>query len=237
MKNQTLVSIVGLLVCVFVIGGSVLAYDSQRVFQNIENYYEAGEGNLGGIYNNRGIHDFPDGISISGTTFIDSGRDLAVDDAAIEDDLTVSGDSTLAGLTVSGVSTLATTTLKEPVVTLTGTTTLTTAQSGSTFYLDMTDGSAITLPVATSAAGVIYKFVVADNFATSDITITSAEGDNIEGTLIVAGAVVDCDASDVITFVDDGENIGDYVELRSNGSKWFIGGSGALTGSKLTCSG
>lgn len=164
------------------------------------------------------------------------------DDLYVGNDLTVIGDSTLAGgtltsLTVSGDSTLATTTLREPATTLTSTTTLTVAQSGTTFYIDVATGTTITLPVATSSAGVVYKFVIADTFVNADVVITSAEGDNIEGSIIVAGAVVDCDAADSLTFVNDGENIGDFVELRSNGDKWFPGASGALTSAKLTCSG
>jgi hypothetical protein len=93
-----------------------------------------------------------------------------------------------------------------------------------------------TLPAVASSAGVTLKFVIATAFDTANVVIDSAEGDNIEGSLIVAGAVVDCDAEDQIDFVHDGENLGDYVELRSNGVNWFIGDSGALTGSKLTCS-
>jgi hypothetical protein len=77
--------------------------------------------------------------------------------------------------------------------------------------------------------------VVKAAFATTNYVIDSAEGDNIEGTLIVAGAVVDCNAVDQIDFVNDGENLGDYVEIRSDGTKWFIGDSGVLTGSKMTC--
>lgn len=100
-----------------------------------------------------------------------------------------------------------------------------------------TAGVDVTLPAATASAGVGYKFVVSAAVATTDMTIVGAAADLIEGTLIVAGAVVDCDASDIITFVVDGENIGDYVEVYSDGTKWMIGDSGALTTSKLTCSG
>jgi hypothetical protein len=115
------------------------------------------------------------------------------------------------------------------------TTTLRITDSGTTYYLATTTGNVIVLPAVASAKGVVYRFVVSTAFATTNWIIDSAEGDNIEGTLLVAGAVVDCDAEDQINFVHDGENLGDYVELRSDGSKWFIGDSGALTASKLTC--
>jgi hypothetical protein len=105
-------------------------------------------------------------------------------------------------------------------------------ESGSTIYASAT-GTTTTLPVA--RAGLVYRFVVGGALDTANWVIDSAEGDNIEGSLIVAGAVVDCDAEDQLNFVADGENLGDYVELRSNGSKWFITQSNVLTTAKLTC--
>lgn len=126
--------------------------------------------------------------------------------------------------------------LKEPTETVTAANTLTVAETSKTVYLSTT-GATTTLPAVADSAGVSYRFVVGAALATTNASIASAEGDNIEGTLIVAGAVVDCDAVDFVRFIIDGENLGDYVEFRSNGSKWFIGDSGALTASKLICSG
>lgn len=110
---------------------------------------------------------------------------------------------------------------------------LTAAESFSTYYLS---GSAATttLPAVATATSTVFRFVVSAAVS-GDINIASAEGDNIEGALIVAGAVVDCDAEDKITIVADGENLGDFVELRSDGQKWFIGASGVLSSSKMTC--
>lgn len=107
-------------------------------------------------------------------------------------------------------------------------------QSGSTFYLSAS-GTVLQLPAPRN--GDVFKFVVKGAIAISNMVIMSAEGDNIEGSMIVAGAVVDCDANDRIDFVSDGENLGDFVELRSDGSKWFVTQSNALTTAKLTCSG
>jgi len=115
------------------------------------------------------------------------------------------------------------------------TTTLVALDSGTTYFLSAS-GTTITLPAVTNK-GVNYKFVAAGALDTGNVIITSAEGDNIEGSLIVAGAVVDCDDVDVITFVVDGENLGDFVNVYSDGTNWFIGSSGALTTSKMTCSG
>ncbi len=114
------------------------------------------------------------------------------------------------------------------------TTTLTIADSGSTYLISGT-GTTITLPAVAQSEGVNFKFMVNGALGVANSIIASAEGDNIEGSLIVAGAVVDCDAEDFINFIQDGENLGDYVEVYSDGSKWYIGDSGALTTSKLTC--
>lgn len=113
------------------------------------------------------------------------------------------------------------------------TTTLTVADSGTTYYLSAS-GTTITLP-AVSTSGVNFKFVINGAADTGNFIVDSAEGDNIEGTLIVAGAVVDCASEDQINFVVDGENIGDYFEIVSDGSQWLLGDSGVLTAAKLTC--
>lgn len=111
-------------------------------------------------------------------------------------------------------------------------TTLRLEDSGKTYLLSAS-GTTFTLPAVT--AGANFKFVVNGALDSANVVIDSAEGDNIEGTLIVAGAVVDCAAEDQINFVTDGENIGDYVELYSDGSQWLIGDSGVLTSGKMTC--
>jgi hypothetical protein len=172
--------------------------------------------------------------NLGGVTNYDSltlSEDLIVgDDATITGDAAITGDVSVTG-SIAGddkVSSIAATNQYS-------TTTLTAANSGTTYYVSAS-GTTITLPAVTSS-GASFRFVISGAVDTGNVIVTSAEGDNIEGALIVAGAVVDCDATDVVTFVADGENLGDYVEVRSNGSKWFIGDSGALTASKLTCSG
>lgn len=113
---------------------------------------------------------------------------------------------------------------------------LTASESGTTFYW-VTTGATTTLPAVSTATGTVFRFVVGSALATTNAVILSAEGDNLEGSLIVAGAVVDCDASDRVYVLIDGENIGDFVEVRSNGQKWSITQSNALTSGKLLCDG
>lgn len=180
--------------------------------------FEQSVPNLGGV--NVGPQVFTDGfdtagsISVLGTTVLNTSRVLS---------------NITLGAVGAGLN------LFEDTTTATGALTLTTADADQTVYISTT-GAAYTLPAVASSNGVSFRFVVGAAFSTNAV-ITSAEGDNIEGALIVAGAVVDCDANDVITFVADGENLGDFVEIRSDGTKWFIGASGALTASKLTCTG
>lgn len=178
--------------------------------------------NLGGVYN-QVTSDFPEGITVDGTTRI-SGTG-----AITATTLTTTSTASL-GVVGSGAN------ITAPIVAPAADTTLTVAQSGAIVQMAVA-GLDVTLPAATAAAGVGYRFVVSAAVASTDMTIVGAAADLINGTLVVAGAVVDCDASDIITLVIDGENVGDFVELYSDGTSWLIGDSGALTASKMTCSG
>ena len=116
------------------------------------------------------------------------------------------------------------------------TTTLLVIDSGNTYVLSGT-GTRITLPAVASSDGVKFRFVIGGASAVSNFVVASAEGDNVEGSVIVAGAVVDCNAADQLNFVIDGENIGDFFEIMSDGTYWYPLSSGVLTAAKLTCTG
>ena len=105
---------------------------------------------------------------------------------------------------------------------------LTAADSGKTFWLDNSTGETITLPALKD--GLNFKFVIADNFATDNWIIDSAEGDNIEGMIEVAGAVVVAAGEDQINFVASAESKGDFIQLECNGTNWFVSGQAALSG-------
>lgn len=113
--------------------------------------------------------------------------------------------------------------------TITADITLKAADSGKTFWLDNSTGETITLPALRD--GVNFKFVIADNFATDNWIVKSAEGDNIEGSIVVNGASVAAGAEDQINFVASAETIGDFIELECNGTNWFVSGVGASSGS------
>lgn len=112
--------------------------------------------------------------------------------------------------------------------TVTGATTLTAADNGKTIYMNAAAGATITLPAV--AAGLNFKFVVSSLFATTNWIVASAEGDNIDGSIEVAGAVVVAGAEDQINFVATAEALGDHVVVHSDGVQWFVHGMAALTG-------
>tara|TARA_R110002012_G_scaffold169554_1_gene333537 strand:- start:634 stop:1044 length:411 start_codon:yes stop_codon:yes gene_type:complete len=106
---------------------------------------------------------------------------------------------------------------------------ITAADSGKTFLISGT-GYTITLPE--SKAGCKFRFQVAAAFSTDFLVQTVAtQRDVISGSLMVAGAVVDADAVDRVTFEDGAERIGDYIELTGDGSVWMLWGNGAQSSS------
>lgn len=105
---------------------------------------------------------------------------------------------------------------------------------GKTLILGDAAPGDITLPAVTNTG---FKLTVITGFAiTSASALISAEGDNLEGSMIVAGAVVDVDAADQINFVETAENIGDRVDVISDGTYWHVTGN-ALTTGALTATG
>lgn len=196
------------------------------------NAYSGGSATIvvesGGVLNVESLVVESGGGLVGAASFISAGSNFT--DVKITNDLDVDGDAEVNGtLQVDGAVNF-----KESSESLTATNTIAIAESGKTFYLSG-GFQQHTLP-ATSTPGQVYRFVV-DGAITGTTTIVTAGGINsINGTLIVNGAVVDCDDEDTIEFVDNLENEGDFVELRTDGTDWFIGASGALTTSALTCS-
>jgi len=118
---------------------------------------------------------------------------------------------------------------------MTASVTLTEHDNGSIIVLGAAAPGTITLPAVADSKG--YRIKVITGFAlTSNAVVASAEGDNIEGSMIVAGAVVDVNAADQINFVNTADNIGDFVELVCDGTYWHAFGN-ALTTGALTATG
>jgi hypothetical protein len=113
--------------------------------------------------------------------------------------------------------------------TIASATTLTNADSGKVFTLSNTAVVAITLPsVATD--GFYAKFIVGSAFATTNFTIVAPtsiiQGGAIVNSVFVAGA-----NENTISFVATAETIGDFVEIVSDGTNYYVNGVGALAGS------
>jgi len=115
---------------------------------------------------------------------------------------------------------------------VTGDQTLTIDKSGKIFFVG-TEGVDFTLPTVSTANGVHYKFVISANFANTDITVIT--GNSLEN---VIQGVFDVDntltavvvARDTVSFAFGAETIGDYIEVWSDGSNWFVTGQGLATG-------
>lgn len=109
-----------------------------------------------------------------------------------------------------------------------GKTLLASVDNGKTFILGDAAPGTITLPAVTNI-GFHCKVIV--GFAiTSNGVLASAAGDDLEGALMVASTVVTVDAADQINFVASAENIGDWVEVISDGTFWHVTGAALSTG-------
>jgi hypothetical protein len=104
-------------------------------------------------------------------------------------------------------------------------------ETGTWFTLNAATGATVTLP--SLGYGLRYRFIVGAAFATANWVIDSAEGDNITGNLVVAGAAVPAAAEDQINFVNSAETVGDFIEIFAdmNNSQWIVWGVGNSAGS------
>lgn len=147
--------------------------------------------------------------------------------------ITNTGSETIGGtLEVDGATTLGLANYFRVSSSTSATDTLTASQSGQITFI-ATTGATTTLP-AVSNTGAHFIFSVQTAF-TTDAVITSDEGDNIKGSLFVNDAIVACSGEDSIMFIADGEQIGDFVEIISDGTNWNILNSRGETASKITC--
>jgi hypothetical protein len=113
---------------------------------------------------------------------------------------------------------------------VTGATTLTAEDSGKVLILKASAGAQITLPAVATSAGLRFKFIVGQLFATTDWTIKAATN-VIEGSVLVNGAHVAGVDENTISFVASAEAIGDFAELVCDGTNWYVNGSGVSAGS------
>lgn len=115
----------------------------------------------------------------------------------------------------------------ESYETVAATNTLTVAECGKVMTLSHATEFVTTLPAPT--AGCRFTFIVANAPETASYTIvTSGSSNIIHGQVASAedalGSVATAASSDTITFVDAKAIIGDYVEVVSDGTSWFVSG-------------
>jgi hypothetical protein len=120
------------------------------------------------------------------------------------------------------------------VADLTAASTLTAADSGKTFFLNSATEFATTLP--SPAAGLRFKFVVKAAPASASYTVVTASSANI-----IIGGINELEVDttedgpyiadgDTITFVDGVAVVGDYVDLVSDGTSWYVSGQANADG-------
>jgi hypothetical protein len=112
---------------------------------------------------------------------------------------------------------------------LTGAATLTAEDSGKVFILNAAAGAQITLPAVADAEGHKYRFIVGALFATTAWTIKAASS-KIQGGVIVNSTLVPGADENTITFSASADTIGDFVELKSDGTNWYVFGMGTASG-------
>ena len=102
---------------------------------------------------------------------------------------------------------------------------ITAAESGTVYFLNSATEFASTLPAP--AAGLHYKFIVKAAPSGASYTIVTNGGANvIQGSATVDGAAVPAVDEDTITLTDGAAAVGDWVEVVSDGTNWYVSGQG-----------
>lgn len=118
--------------------------------------------------------------------------------------------------------------LVSPTADLTAASTLTSADCGKTLLLNATTEFATTLPAPT--AGCKLSFIVKAAPSGASYTVVTASSDNV---LIGGINELEVDtgddgpytaAGDTLTFVNGVSVVGDYVEMISDGTSWYLHG-------------
>lgn len=132
-----------------------------------------------------------------------------------------------SSLTTSGTLTPAA--VVEPNEVVTATETLVAGDSGKTIFLNSATEFVTTLP--SPAAGLKFRFVVKAAPSGASYTVVTASSANvIQGLVVVNGASVAGADEDTITFADGAAVVGDWAEVVSDGTNWYVSGQGVAAG-------
>lgn len=89
-------------------------------------------------------------------------------------------------------------------------------------------GVAITLP-SVAVDGFYAKFITGSAFATTAFTVVAPTA-VIQGGAIVNSVFVPAANETTITFAASAETVGDYIEIVSDGTNFYVNGVGAAAG-------
>ena len=235
-RNKIVLGLLALVVVLFSGFNVVKAFSGTAsvVNEHVENFFMGGGSDLGEI--SFGGTRFPSGLSADGTSpSVGEVRGTT---------LTSTGGMSVGGM-LSASSTLQVTGAGifygdlngQKSATTTDGVASTIADHGSN-HISFIKGTGATITLPAAAEGVTVRVVVAAAFATNAV-VDSAEGDNIDGTLIVNDAPVACAGEDQINLVASAESPSDWVELTVadlNGTPtWIITGSNGDLAGSLTC--
>lgn len=154
-----------------------------------------------------------------------------------DDKLYVNPDGTRrAVVTEEATQSLAGKTVTGPAATedVTATNLITAAESGTVFFLNSATEFVSTLPAP--AAGLRYRFIVKAAPASASYTVVTTSSanimighinevtvdDGVDGSIATAG--------DTITFVDGTAVVGDWAEVISDGTSWYVTGQCSVAG-------
>ncbi len=153
---------------------------------------------------------------------VDLNSTLNVEGAVtFQSSLTVSGATTFSGASVLNTEDL------------TATNTLTAADSGKILFLNAETEFATTLPAP--AAGLHFKFICKAAPASASYTIVTASSNVMIGGINELEVDTEDDGpyiadGNTITFVDGTAVVGDWVELVSDGTSWYVTGQANADG-------
>ena len=120
---------------------------------------------------------------------------------------------------------------RQRVETISADKTITSAETGETYLIDWNTASALTITLPAMQDGAYFKFIFKTDF-TANGTVVFNSADNTAGDF--AGSIFEqvtggsnansavqlCGSHDILTISDDAD-IGSYLEVVCDGSKWY----------------
>lgn len=156
---------------------------------------------------------------------------LTGNDQAVSEDATQTlTNKTLTSPTITGPTI---TNLLMPAEDTTATNVLTASESGKIIWLNSATEFVTTLPaLSTVSAGTRFRFIVKAAPASASYTVITGNSleNKIYGLVEVAGDAVAGADEDTITFADGVAAVGDWAEVVSDGTNWYVSGQGVGAG-------